>query len=240
LTLTVADTAFAIAAVRAEERELFEDPHAAAFVKAGAHAAEGVRRFLDLPFFRDGIRLRTRFIDDVVREGLAAGIWQVVLLGAGFDSRADRLAREAVVYEIDSPEQLENKRAILAAAGLTSRAVFVPVDFAVPDFLAALVARGFDRSKPTVFVWEGVIGYIDRTMIDASLEFMARAGGPGSRLVFTFGPATFDPETPEHAVLRFGFARFEELGLDDIWRKYLPGEPHENAGVSRIGVAVAR
>jgi hypothetical protein len=85
---TVADTPFSIAVVRAEEgalpanERLFVDPYASAFAAAGAHCAESTQRFLDLPFFRDGIRIRTRFIDDCVRESLAAGLDQVVLLGA--------------------------------------------------------------------------------------------------------------------------------------------------------------
>ena len=68
----VADTAFSVAAVRAEEGDLpegerlFTDPSAAAFAAAGAHATESTQRYLDLPFFREGIRLRTRFVDDCV------------------------------------------------------------------------------------------------------------------------------------------------------------------------------
>src|SRR5690348_7193060 len=118
--LTVADTAFSIAVVRAEEasrpagERLFDDPFATLFARAGANAAEGTRRYLDLPFFRDGVRLRTRFIDDSVRDGLAAGLDQIVLLGAGFDARGFRMAeiteRRSAVYEIDTPEQMERKR----------------------------------------------------------------------------------------------------------------------------------
>lgn len=103
MTLTVADTAYSIAVVRAEEKELFSDPYAHLFAEAGAHAEEGTRRYLALPFFREGIRLRTRFIDDFVRANLGN---EVVILGAGFDARAMRmpeLARKRVV-EIDSPE----------------------------------------------------------------------------------------------------------------------------------------
>src|SRR5262245_13862369 len=91
--VTVADTAFSIAAVRSQERDLpsdeqlFEDPYAALFVARGAHAAEATQRFLDLPVFREGIRLRTRYIDEAVRAGIAAGLRQLVLLGAGFDAR---------------------------------------------------------------------------------------------------------------------------------------------------------
>src|SRR5215475_7762312 len=94
--LTVADTAFAIAAVRAEEtlrppdERLFEDPYASLFRAAGVHAEDGTRRYLDLPFFRDGIRLRTRSIDDALSDGVATGLAQIVLLGAGFDARALR------------------------------------------------------------------------------------------------------------------------------------------------------
>ena len=97
--LTAADTAFSIAAVRAEEasrphaERLFDDPYAALFRTAGAHAEEGTQRFLKLPFFRDGIRIRTRFIDDVVVAELAAGVDQIVVLGAGFDMRALRIHR---------------------------------------------------------------------------------------------------------------------------------------------------
>src|SRR5262245_52694974 len=65
---TVADTAFSIAVVRAEEDSrpegdrLFTDPYASAFMAAGTHVGESTQRFLDLPFFRDGVRLRTRFL----------------------------------------------------------------------------------------------------------------------------------------------------------------------------------
>src|ERR1700690_1707782 len=79
-------------AQRPPSERLFEDPYASFFAAAGAHAHESTQRFLDLPFFRDGVRLRTRYIDDAVREGLNAGLDQVVLLGAGFDARGLRMA----------------------------------------------------------------------------------------------------------------------------------------------------
>jgi len=120
--LTASDTAFSIAAVRAEEglrpthERLFEDRYASLFEAAGVHAEEGTKRYLALPFFRDGIRLRTRFIDDVVGRALADGVDQIVLLGAGFDTRALRIPaiadRGARVYEIDLPEQLRLKHAV--------------------------------------------------------------------------------------------------------------------------------
>jgi methyltransferase (TIGR00027 family) len=252
--LTVADTAYAIAFIRASESErpgaerLFEDPYAALFDAAGGHAREGTRRFVELPFLVDAVRLRTRFIDDFVREGLAAGIRQVVLLGAGFDARGLRMpeiaAHDATVYEIDVAAQLAQKRALLAAAGiaLPPWMAHVACDFNVPDFGEALGAdlgqRGFRRDAATLFVWEGVVAYLDAAAVDRSLGFMARSGsGPGTRLVFDFAPMSWDPDPAIERTRRAGFTRFEQLGYGAIWRRYLPGEPHAFAAVPHMGMA---
>lgn len=253
MSLSVADTAFTIAVIRADEgrlppqERLFEDPYAAIFAAAGAHAAEGTQRFLDLPFFRDGIRLRTRFIDDVVRAALADGLSQVVMLGVGFDARSLRLpeiaARGARVFEVDFAEQLATRSALLAGAGvaLPPSVAGVACDFAAPDFEATLAAglnaNGFRTGEGALFVWEGVTAYIPRASVDRSLSFMAAAGGRGSRAVFDFGGFLFDPEGVEAVARSRGFSAFEELGFDELWRRYLPGEPHENAWVARMGVA---
>lgn len=249
--LTVSDTAYAIATIRAMESglpaALFEDPYAAIFSAAGAHAAEGTKRFLGLPFFRDGIRLRTRGIDDVVRVGLADGLDQLVVLGAGFDARGLRMpeiaARKARVYEVDFAELLEKKRALLAAARVTLPAsmAHVACDFGAPDFEAALLAglesSGFRVGAGAIFVWEGVLAYLDRATIDRTLRFMVRAGGKGSRAVFECGPSVFEPETILACVRRAGFSACEEVGFEELWRRYLPGEPQENAPLVRLAVA---
>jgi methyltransferase (TIGR00027 family) len=202
--VTAADTAFAIASIRALERErpaperLFDDPYAAIFSAAGAHAKEGTERFMQLPFFVDAIRLRTRFIDDFVREGLGVGIKQVVLLGAGFDARALRMAElaanDARVYEVDFAAQLEKKRELLAAGHvpLPSWVAHVPCDFSAPDFEEALRTtlqeRGFHPGADALFVWEGVLAYIDAAAADRTLRFVAGSGGTATRLVFDFAP----------------------------------------------------
>jgi methyltransferase (TIGR00027 family) len=251
--LTSADTAYSIAHVRALEAErpagarLFDDPYAAIFDAAGGHAAEGTRRFLELPFFADGVRLRTRGIDDFVREGLAAGLEQVVLLGAGFDARGLRMpeivAHGAIVYEVDFARQLETKRAHLAAAGvpLPGRVKHVACDFAATDFEDALavglVAHGFRTGAGALFVWEGVIAYIGTEAIARSLRFMVRAGGPGSRLVFDFAPIAFDPDPASERTRRAGFTRFEQVGCDVLWRRFLSGEPPPSAFVGHLGMA---
>jgi methyltransferase (TIGR00027 family) len=251
---SVADTAFSIAVVRAEEgrlppaERLFDDPYASFFAAAGAHAAECTQRFLDLPFFREAVRLRTRYIDDAVREGLAAGLDQIVLLGAGFDSRGLRMpgiaARRASVYEVDTAEQLARKRQVLAAAGIEmpARVAYVPFDFDRTDFESALAdalaAKGFRHCAGAVFVWEGVIGYIGSDEIDRSLRFMASEGGPRTRVVFTYGEGTFDPDTAAERTRRAGFTSCEEVAGDELWRRYLAGDPPPHVSVMRLGTAI--
>jgi methyltransferase (TIGR00027 family) len=251
--LTSEDTAFSIAVVRAEEsskpepERLFEDPYAALFAEDGAHAAEGTQRYLDMPNFREGIRLRTRFIDDFVREGLAAGLDQVVILGAGFDMRALRMpeiaARGARVYEVDSPRQLERKRACLTRnrVKLPRHVAYVPFDYDARDIEADLAplleAEGFRPGAGALFVWEGVIGYISWAATEASLRFMARAGGPGTRLVFTYSDASGDRPTAAERARQAGFTSCQGQGADELWPRYLPGDPHPNAWVQRLGTA---
>ena len=249
---TVADTAFSIAVVRAEEgrrpraERLFDDPYASFFAAAGAHAAESTQRFLDLPFFHEGVRLRTRYIDDAVRDGLEAGLDQVVLLGAGFDARGLRMpeiaAHRASVYEVDTAEQLARKRKVLAGAGIEvpARVTYVPFDDR-PDFESglahALEAKGFRPRAGAIFVWEGVIGYIGSDEIDRSLRFMASQGGPRSRVVFTYGEATFDPDTAAERTRRAGFSSCEEVAGDELWRRYLAGDPPPSLSAMRLGTA---
>lgn len=251
--LTASDTAFSIAAVRAEEgvrpphERLFEDPYAILFRAMGGHAEAGTRRYLDLPFFRDGIRIRTRFIDDVLGRALEDGIDQIVLLGAGFDARALRIpaiaARRARVYEIDLPDQLQRKRAALAAAGVTlpGWVTYLPCDLTAPDYEAtlarALEESGFRQDRGALFIWEGVTTYIGVAATDRALRFMAALVSAESQVVFDVGTNFFSPATISEHASRAGFSSCEAYGADELWRRYLAGEPHPAAGVFRMVVA---
>ncbi len=251
--LTSADTAYAIAYMRAEEgrrplaERLFEDPYASLFADAGQHAMEGTQRFLGLPFILESVRLRTRAYDDFVRERLAAGVTQIVLLGAGFDARGLRLpeipACSARVYEIDFPRQLENKRRILAAGGvaLPPWVAHVACDLAAPGFeerlTADLVANGFRLGGGACGIMEGVAAYIDRATLDKNLGFVARACGRGSTVGFELVDGLSDEGPADARVRGLGFTRWEEVGFDVLWRRYLPGEPHPNAAFCKIGFA---
>jgi len=250
--LTVSDTAYAIASVRAREAELsegerlFEDPYAQVFAAAGDHAREGTERFLALPFFRDGIRLRTRHIDDVVRDAIRHGARQLVLMGAGFDGRALRLSEVAQyqvrTFEIDVAALLDTKRALLEKSGvaLPARVHYVATDF-TSEFEATLaeelVTRGLQRGAAIMFVWEGVTAYIGTEAVDRSLRFMATLGGAGSRVIFDFSDYLLDPASLPERIRRAGFTSFEEVRFDELWRRHLPGEPPESASVAKLGIA---
>lgn len=248
-SLTVSDTAYAIAHMRALEMErpaeerLFEDPYARIFAAAGEHAREGTRRFM---MFVDGVRLRIRHIDDVVNAEVQRGARQLVILGAGFDTRGMRLAsvRENAVctFEVDLPIVLSTKRRLLEEAGvpipesLRSIATDFQGDFEGP-LLQGLTESGYRPDEPAVFVWEGVTAYIGLSAIDRTLRFAASISAERSRIVFDFSDLLFDPVLGPERARRAGFTTFEEVTLAEVWSRYLPGEPAMGMAISKIGVA---
>lgn len=133
--------------------------------------------------------LRTRYIDDCVIRALDRGIRQVVILGAGLDTRAARLAREGVAFfEVDQPASQADKRERLSRFDgyPLNAATFVPCDFERDDFVELLETAGLDRDAPTCFVWEGVIYYLAEEAARSTLHRLASEFDPGSLLVFDY------------------------------------------------------
>ncbi|MBJ7903553.1 class I SAM-dependent methyltransferase [Streptomyces sp. DSM 110735] len=131
---------------------------------------------------------RTVAIDDALRAGVSG---QLVILGAGLDTRAWRLSALAAtdVWEVDHPASQQDKRARLAEAApeATARSVrFVPVDFATDDLGAALDAASHDPALPTTWLWEGVVPYLTRDQIHATLSALTARTAPGSTLVVNY------------------------------------------------------
>jgi methyltransferase (TIGR00027 family) len=134
--------------------------------------------------------VRTRLIDDLLGEALVDGAAQVVLLGAGYDSRAFRLpaARSATVFEVDHPATQALKRELVARrvpADEQSHVRFVAVDLLRAELSAALKQAGFQRRR-TVVIWEGVTNYLDAPSVHATLTTLASAMTAGSRIIFTY------------------------------------------------------
>lgn len=127
---------------------------------------------------------RTVAIDDAVREHRAG---QVVILGAGLDGRAWRMPElaGADVYEVDQPASQQDKR--YRAARLEGKPpTYVPVDFARDRLGDALAATGHRAAEPTTWVWEGVVPYLTRDQVLATVQAIASISAPGSRLIVNY------------------------------------------------------
>lgn len=132
---------------------------------------------------------RTVAIDDALR---ARPNGQLVILGAGLDTRAWRLTELARtdVWEVDHPASQQDKRDRLAEAAElppAARSVrFTPVDFAVDELGAALAAAGHDPAAPTTWLWEGVVPYLTRAEVRATVATLSARTAPGSTLVVNY------------------------------------------------------
>lgn len=247
------DTAAAIARVRAEEGDLpeaerlFDDPFAHLF-EDKAKVTDEV--FALIPFFREHIRLRTRFIDDFVRGGIASGARQLVLLGAGFDCRPLRLKElveaNTLVAEVDLLEQLDRKRDLLEAAGSSwpERSRAVPVDLSEPEFETALGeglgAAGLDRAVPSVFVAEGLIGYLARDPIERLLRLCREHAATGSRIVLTYHRTAWDEALVAEFLERSGWHDVAAPSFEDLHREHFGAEPPEGIDRYRLTTASVR
>ncbi len=131
---------------------------------------------------------RTRFFDDAIREYLDK-VDQVVILGAGWDTRSYSLLKDADVqaFEVDAAETQAQKRQSLRAANIdTSDIVFATADFNKESWLDALTRVGFDPDKPTFVLWEGVTYYLEEKAVEATLKTVAEQLASGSAIAFDY------------------------------------------------------
>jgi methyltransferase (TIGR00027 family) len=129
---------------------------------------------------------RTLFFDQAVTRALDDGVRQVVIIGAGYDSRALRLARPSVrFFEVDHPATQAEKRRRAPAAGV----VYVPVDLLVDRLDDALVTAGFAADVPAVFIIEGLTMYLTKTATHNMFARLATLAAPGSHLAAKFSQA---------------------------------------------------
>jgi methyltransferase (TIGR00027 family) len=149
-----------------------------------------VKRERQLPGVIANLLCRTRYIDDALRGALDNGAEQVLILGAGFDTRAYRIpGTDAVpVFEVDHPDAQAAKRKALerSSIAIPENVTFVPVDFERDDLGRALAVAGFRSGRRTFFIWEGVTQYISRAAIADTLAYVGTAGGAGSVLAFSY------------------------------------------------------
>jgi methyltransferase (TIGR00027 family) len=202
-------------------RRLVDDDLAARFLPAPTRWLVTVtppnlmRRLAMVVMEREGpglwasMNCRKRYIADKVTESLD-GIDAVVVLGAGFDTLAYRLAKKTgiPIFEVDQPVNIDRKAAaVQRALGQQPASIrLVPLDFERDDVLNVLAEHGYRPDSRTFFVWEAVTQYLSPEAVDATLERLRRAT-PGSRLVFTYVRRDFIDGTNLY-------------GADDLYRRF--------------------
>jgi methyltransferase (TIGR00027 family) len=190
----------AIESSRPADSRLFYDPYAALFLggwrkwiyKVAQYDAGRrlIERLLDResPGARAAGIARTQWIDDQVTRALETST-QLVLLGAGFDTRAFRLpaAQQVKSFELDQPETSIEKQATLRTeiGALPKGVQFVNIDFNKQSVSDALRSTGFDDRRTTCFVWEGVSNYLAPEAVDGVLRQISKSAS-GTTLLFTY------------------------------------------------------
>lgn len=171
----------------------FDDPLARAFLTP-KYAAMFHMRFLAKPILMRRmpgtylfVLARSRFFDQALRDALHDGATQVVLLGAGFDTRPYRIpfGPNVRVFEVDAPPTSARKLArVMQLFGRRPEHVaYVPVDFERGDLATALEKSGYRADQQTFFLWEGVTFYLDGAAVSEVLRFVATQC-PGSSVAF--------------------------------------------------------
>lgn len=200
---------------------------------------------------RAAVVVRSRIAEDEMASAAARGVRQYVLLGAGLDTFAYRNPHPGVqVFEVDQPSTQRLKQERLAAAGISIPATvtFVPCDFARQSLPAVLDAAGFDRTRPAVVAWLGVVMYLERKDVLDTLRFVASLAGD-TVLIFDYAlpPAAvpwlirlfyrallkrlaaqgepwisfFEPDQLRADLAGAGFTTIEDLDAGTINRRYL-------------------
>lgn len=191
------------------------------FIQTGyaEHRGKGVVGFL---------AARDRYIDDYLAGCLEEGFNQLVILGAGYDSRAYRfpaLKGLVRVFEVDHPATQQKKlvgvRKIFGA--LPKHVTYVAIDFnqqtrgSRRDSLLedCLVANGYDPLAKTVFIWQGVTYYLDPAAVDSTLAFIALHAAPESSVIFDYIDDVLLSAPTGHGEIK-GMQRYRGMTGEDL------------------------
>jgi len=195
---------------------------------------------------------RSRFAEDCLGAAVSRGVRQAVVLGAGFDTFSLRNPYSELglrVFEVDHPSTQAWKLKRLAEAGLAVPASlsFAAVDFESQGLSPGLLAAGFKPDRPAFFTWLGVVPYLEREAIAATLGYISSV--PGAEVVFDYSEplenyplerragvaalgayvaeigepwlSHFDPAEISQNLREHGFQDLEDLGLAEISVRYL-------------------
>ena len=168
-----------IETIAGPEKRVINDPYADKFV-AGSGVIKLMGHRLNVwlssklaPGFHEHLISRTRFIDDLIEKSAKEGIEQYVILGAGYDSRANRLnlTPSLKIFEVDQPEVSDIKLSKLPKdLPNLENITYVNVDFSYQSLSEQLLTAGFDQTKSTIITLEGVSQYITKEAVSSTIR----------------------------------------------------------------------
>lgn len=134
---------------------------------------------------------RTRLFDEIFVDALDRGFSQIVVLGAGMDTRALRFqdrSKSTTVVELDMHSTQRYKRKILERKGIEMPKwlVFVPINFNKENIADVLAGAGYQEGQKTLFLWEGVTMYLEPEAVDDTLGFIRNSAAEGSIVAFDY------------------------------------------------------
>jgi len=182
---------------------------------------------------------RTAFIDAVFERALSNGFKQIVILGAGYDSRTCRfmkMLKGAHVFELDIPSTQGYKIDMLEKAKvlIPPQLSFVSINFKCDNLRDVLSNKGYDENLKTLFIWEGVTYYLEKDTVIKTLEFIGEHAASGSLLCFDYLTEKIDSVNPAEPFLFWnlpgdmvstlsgkGFEIIENINPQEMSRRYL-------------------
>jgi methyltransferase (TIGR00027 family) len=201
-------TAETIAVVRVsesrkpEDERVCYDPYAIRFISQevldfAAHNPEKYKAFVArnerlVPGASNSIVARVRFFDDIVKSSINDGLEQLVILGAGYDTRAYRIEGldKVKVLEVDHPatQSIKIEKITEIFSSLHDHVTYVPTDLEVDEFGQRLLERGYNKSLKTLFIMEGILMYLSPEIVEEILSFIVHNSGKGSAILFDYIP----------------------------------------------------
>ncbi len=196
---------------------------------------------------------RTKYFDAVCLEAIINNTRQIVLVGAGYDSRPYRFQKfntNSKIYELDAKPTQVHKLSCLRNHNIEipNNISFIPADFETDNIIDALCGRGYDKEKQTLFLWEGVTFYLTKDTVTRMLHLLNNNSGRGSRVCFDFQTIHDDndlirtgleDETIKFGIETGGIKRFirelnyqiiEHITAEEMERRYLTRSNSELAG----------
>ena len=171
---------------------------------------EYIKNKLDiaLPGLNEFMIARTVHFDHYFSDALQNQFPQIVLLGAGYDTRAYRFAnlnQNTRIFELDAAPTQTRKISCLQKAGvaLPPQVNFVPIDFNKEALGTTLENAGYAPLDKTLFIWEGVTYYLDQSSVEATLAFFRDHAQPESILGFDFITSTTGENDSRYGIKEF-------------------------------------